>query len=492
MDPVRRQSTSSAAPTILRFFGGFVAFPGGKVGEEDAALSATAPGLTRQHVAAVRELFEETGVLLAHIADGSFPAASPELALARQELNAGRLTFTDFLMRFGLSLSAADLCFAGTLVTPPFSPIRFATTFFTANLPAGQVSEVWPGELAEGFWSDARSALDDWTRGGLLLSPPTVVASRSDRGPADRGTGAALRRLLAMLETGVIPPIWFGAGLRMLPLACRGLPPATHTNAFLVGTESPYLIDPGPADADEQQRLLVALDEALTGRRLAGVVLTHHHGDHIGAATVCAERYHAPILAHALTTRLLEDKVKVDRHLADGDRLDLGPAPDGSGRWHLEALHTPGHAPDHLVFWDPKYRRLFAGDMVSTLSSIVIAPPQGDLTVYLESLRRLLTYPARLLLPSHGSPSARPTFLLEEALSHRAKRETQLLAALAEGPRRVTEMSREIYRGLPSNLMQLGELQLLAGLRKLERESRVVEMPNADGSSWALTPVPPQ
>jgi ribonuclease/clavin/mitogillin len=179
--------------------------------------------------------------------------------------------------------------------------------------------------------------------------------------------------------------------------------------------------------------------------------------------------------------------VQIDRYLGDGDRLDLGPAPDGSGSWHLEAIHTPGHAPDHLAFWDPKYRRLFVGDMISTLSSIVIVPPEGDLTVYLESLQRLLAIPARLLLPSHGSPSARPAFLLEEALSHRARREAQLLTALTMGPRHIPELAREIYRGLPSTLMPLGELQLLAGLQKLAREGRAVETVDAEGSCWCLT-----
>ena len=272
----------------------------------------------------------------------------------------------------------------------------------------------------------------------------------------------------------------------MLPLFSRGLPPALYTNAFLIGTEFPYLLDPGPTDFDEQLRLFDALDEALAGRSLAGVVLTHHHPDHIGAASACSDRFSAPVLAHARTAGLLEGKVRVDRHLADGDRLDLGLAPDGSGRWHLEAVHTPGHAPDHLVFWEPKYRRLFVGDMISTLSSVVIAPPEGDLTAYLASLRRLQTYPARLLLPAHGSPSARPAFLLEESLAHRAKRELQLLEALAAGPRPLAELSLEIYRGLPPNLKELGELQLLAGLQKLECEGRAVEGTSAAGPVWGL------
>src|SRR5207237_720111 len=83
--------------------------------------------------------------------------------------------------------------------------------------------------------------------------------------------------------------------------------------------------------------------------------------------------------------------------------LALGACPDGGGPGHLEALHTPGHAPGHLAFYEPHYRLLFAGDMVSTLSSVVIAPPEGDLVVYLRSLERLRTLDCRLLLPGHGN-----------------------------------------------------------------------------------------
>src|SRR5207244_6697670 len=119
----------------------------------------------------------------------------------------------------------------------------------------------------------------------------------------------------------------------------------------------------------------------------------------------------------------------------------LGPAPDGSGSWHLEAIYTPGHAPGHLAFYERHYRLLFVGDMVSTLSSVIIAPPEGDLAQYLESLKRLRGYDCRLLLPAHGSPSARPRKLLEDSIAHRVRRQAQLLAALREEPRSVAELT---------------------------------------------------
>ncbi len=462
----------------LRFFGGFGAFPGGKVGEGDAQLAAGGPGLTAQHVAALRELFEETGVLLAHRADGSIPPADPAWAELRRDLLENRLTFADLLARLGLSLRADDLTLIGSLVTPTFSAMRFDTAFFVAALPAGQEADVWPGELTHGEWDTPAGILRRWRAGEMLISPPTVsLLLTIEHASTVESLPTTSRPLFDHLATGALPAIWFSPGVLMIPLAVQGLPPATHTNTYLVGDRVCYLVDPAPTDPAEQERMFAVIDrERAEGTQIAGVILTHHHPDHVGAARRAAEVYRVPILAHPVTARLLAGKVPIDRELHDGEKLDLGPAPHGRGDWALQALHTPGHAPGHLVLWEESYRLLFASDMVSTISSIIIAPPEGDLAQYLDSLRLLLRLPARLLLPAHGPPSARPAFVIEEAIAHRRTREEQLLAALAAGPRSIAELLPELYRGLPANLMRLAELQTLAGLRKLQREGRAEEI----------------
>jgi glyoxylase-like metal-dependent hydrolase (beta-lactamase superfamily II) len=346
-------------------------------------------------------------------------------------------------------------------------------------LPPGQTAEVWPGELTEGAWHTAASFHAEWIAGDKLLSPPTVVLlSAIEYRPVEE-LPQRIRPLLDELAAGAVHPIPFSPDVYMIPLLTQGLPPSTHTNAYLVGTgDCKYLMDPGPVDAAEQQRLF----DRIGSKRPAGVILTHHHPDHIGAATVCAQRYGVPILAHPLTAQALHGRIEVQRLVNDGDCLDLGIAPDGKGCWHMQAIHTPGHAAGHLAFWEPRYRLLFVGDMVSMLSSVIIPPPpDGDLAVYLESLRRLQTYPARLLLPAHGSPSARPAFVLEQALTHRREREEQLLQALSAEPRTVTELAMEMYRGLPAELMRFGEMQIRAGLHKLQGDGRAVAV---DAERW--------
>jgi glyoxylase-like metal-dependent hydrolase (beta-lactamase superfamily II) len=278
-------------------------------------------------------------------------------------------------------------------------------------------------------------------------------------------------------------------------LHTQALPPTSYTNAYLVGREKAYLIDPGCADPDEQARLFRFIDAFINdGGRMHAIVLTHQHVDHVAAASACAHRYHVPILAHPATANVLRGSVEVTGYIQEGDRLELGARPDvrgeprgvGPRNWHLEAIHTPGHATGHLAFYEPYYQLLFAGDMVSTVSSVVIAPPDGDLAVYLESLRRLSSLESRLLLPGHGGVSASSRKTIDTCIAHRIQREEQLLAALAPGPRSMADLLIEVYKGVPEPMMKFARLQLLAGLQKLEREGKAV----AKEDQWQLCSSP--
>jgi glyoxylase-like metal-dependent hydrolase (beta-lactamase superfamily II)/8-oxo-dGTP pyrophosphatase MutT (NUDIX family) len=467
-----------ARSPALRFMGGMVAFPGGKVHEDDEALARPSLGLTARHVCAVRELFEETGVLLARQADGRFPAQSADLDRIRKMLLDESALFSAVLESAGWHLDAGDLSPAGHLVTPPFAPLRFDTAFFAATLPPGQEASIWPGELTEGWWASAEQALARWRQAELLLTPPTVSILMALEGRPVAELPPCLRPLLNELDRGRVPPIWFSPGVLLVPLDGHGLPPTTHTNTLLAGTGPVYLIDPGPVDPVEQYKLFEIADSY----KPDAVILSHHHPDHIGAAAESAQRYNVPILAQRRTAELLRDRVRVDRHLEDGEWLDLGDAPHGRGRWAMQALHTPGHAPGHLAFYEPDYQLLLAGDMVSTLSSMVIHPGDGDLAQYLASLERLKSYPTRLLLPAHGGASTRGAALLDEAIAHRAQREKQLVDALAGRSWTLEELALELYRGFPESVLKLARWQIHSGLIKLQREGRVT----LDGARWAM------
>jgi endoribonuclease LACTB2 len=474
----------------LRFLGGFVAFPGGKVSPADRHVQPLGhDNAPERCVTAARELFEETGVLLARKLDGSFLPAGDVLRYLRRKMVAEELTFHQILDRLGLAIHASDFVTLGSVTTPPFVPTRFDTAFLLARLPPHQEAEVWPGELDWGEWTTPERLLQRWKGGECLVSPPTVVILESINRHALEEIPLAVAAVFGPLHEEAIPPIYFAPNVQLIPLYTQALPPSTHTNAYLVGSGPMYLLDPGTALPAEQERLFALLDaHQARGTRLHAVVLTHQHPDHIGAAMACAQRYGVPIYAHSLTAAKLQGKVVVDRAIGEGEHLDLGEAPDGSGRWHLQAIHTPGHAAGHLAFWEPHYRLLFVGDMVSTLSSVVIAPPEGDLTVYLDSLQRLRGYDCRLLLPAHGSPSARPGLVIDECIAHRVRREHELLAALSATPRSVADLALELYRGLAPAMMRFAELQVLAGLTKLEREGKASAASKDGATTWTLTP----
>ena len=115
------------------------------------------------------------------------------------------------------------------------------------------------------------------------------------------------------------------------------------------------------------------IDERIAGgASLVGVMLTHHHPDHVGAVEATARRYDAPVLAHPATFERVSFDVENARPIHDGVELPLGTAPDGSEGWTLTAHHTPGHAPGHLCFRESRYGAVLAGDLVSTVSTIVI------------------------------------------------------------------------------------------------------------------------
>ncbi len=467
-----------ARSPALRFMGGMIAFPGGKVHEDDEALSRPSQGLTTRHVCAIRELFEETGVLLAHQPDGSFPPPSAELDRFRRMLLDESIVFSAMLEATGWRLQASDLAPAGHLVTPPFAPMRFDTAFFTATLPPGQQATVWEGELTRGWWATAEQALSHWKQSESLLTPPTVSILTVLQGRPIAELPQRLRPLLEQLDQGRMPPIWFNPGMLMIPLDCQGLPPTTHTNTLLIGTGPVYLIDPGPTAPSEQQKLFEIADE----HKPDAILLSHQHPDHIGAVNVSAERYGVPVLAHRKTAELLAGQVRIDRFLEDGDRLDLGLAPHGRGRWALEVIFTPGHAPGHLAFYQPDYQLLLAGDMVSTLSSLIIHPDDGDLIDYLASLERLKAYPTRLLLPAHGGPTTKARAVLDDTIAHRATREKQLLEALAGGEKSIDELTQVLYRGYPESVLRLARWQIHTGLVKLQREGRAIH----NGGRWCL------
>jgi len=257
------------------------------------------------------------------------------------------------------------------------------------------------------------------------------------------------------------------AGVRLLALRTPTLPPATATNTLVVGHRRLAVIEPATPYADEQAALDELLDALVgAGAEVAAILLTHHHQDHTGFATALRERTGAPIHAHALTAARLD--FPVDVLIADGQEVALD---DG---FSLVAMHTPGHAPGHLVFCERRTGLAYAGDLVAGTGTILIDPEDdGDMIAYLASLERVAAAQPVALVPAHGPVLDDPQACLRRYRAHRLMREERVLAAIPAAWRAVSAVLADAYSDTPTALWPLAARSLEAHLRKLEVEGRV-------------------
>jgi endoribonuclease LACTB2 len=273
----------------------------------------------------------------------------------------------------------------------------------------------------------------------------------------------------AAVEQVAAGPVQVAPGIRVLALRTPTLPPASHTNVYLVGPDAgpQIVVDPGSPYADQQAVLdAVIAADAAAGRPLGLVALTHHHGDHAGGAAALAARWRVPVAAHARTAARLAGRVEIARELRDGETVH-----------GMTCVHTPGHADGHLCF--ALGAATIAGDMVAGLGWILIDPSEGDMSEYLASLARLLARPAGALLPAHGPMIAEGHAKLREYIAHRTQREDKVVAALAALPLDVSAtlaaLVPGVYADTPRALWPLAERSLRAHLDKLVREGRASE-----------------
>lgn len=291
----------------------------------------------------------------------------------------------------------------------------------------------------------------------------------------------------------MIRPRELSRSLQLFAARTPTLPPATHTNSYALGGRDVVLIEPATPYADEQ-RAWIEWARALVsqGRKLVAIVATHHHEDHVGGLEVLARELDAPVWAHDLTVDRLapETRALVARRLAEGDTIVLeGPRPES---WRV--LHTPGHAPGHVCLFEERTRTVIVGDMVASVGTILIAPGDGDMRLYLDQLDRLAALDARLALPAHGEPIDEPTALFRWYIAHRLAREAKVLDAVRSAGAAggdAAALVPDAYADTPIHLWPIARLSLEMHLEKLEHEGRVTRVGGAeardDGPTRAAT-----
>lgn len=239
-----------------------------------------------------------------------------------------------------------------------------------------------------------------------------------------------------------------------------GIMTGPGTNTYLVGIDEVAVIDPGPTTAKHLDAIV-----ACGSGRIRWIVLTHTHPDHAPGAAKLKKLTGAEILAHSA----LDGEVKLDGTLTDRDAIE-------ATEFRMQAVHTPGHASNHLCFYLPNERLLFTGDHIMQGSTVVINPPDGDMAAYLASLEKLKKLRLKRIAPGHGHVVDDPKALIDYYLTHRRKREEQILGALKGSAKamRIPAIVEAVYdTTIAAELQPVAARSVFAHLVKLRDEGLV-------------------
>jgi glyoxylase-like metal-dependent hydrolase (beta-lactamase superfamily II) len=246
------------------------------------------------------------------------------------------------------------------------------------------------------------------------------------------------------------------------------------TSTFIVGSGRVAVIDPGPED----ERHLAALLHAVRGETVTHILLTHSHADHSPLARRLKQETGAITYAQGAAAAIAGESLRLDSSIDHDFVPDVtlrdGEAVTGSG-WTLEALFTPGHMSNHMCFALREEQALFSGDHVMAWATSVIAPPDGDMAQYFDSLRKLLAREDQVYHPGHGPSRRDPLPLVRGYLAHRRMREEAIRARVAQGARSVAEIVTAVYAGLDPRLHGAAALSTKAHLKHLVAQGKLRE-----------------
>jgi glyoxylase-like metal-dependent hydrolase (beta-lactamase superfamily II)/8-oxo-dGTP pyrophosphatase MutT (NUDIX family) len=493
------------------FLGGAYVFPGGALdtADTDPRVTSRVLDLPSQEppveywIAAVRECFEESGILLACDAGGQLIPAQRAAALVDYR----KRPFIELLENEQLHIPAGELAYIGHWVTAPKRARRFNARFFAALAPVGQPGSHVAGERGHDICIPPRAALARGARGEIELVYATQHTLNELKG---FGSAAeAMRHVRALKEipenraclalgkegekvfrrgdpqyheihwsdpeeTGTTTyDLVAGEPKRLDRWVTRVIAPnpgmmtGPGTNTYIVGEGEVALIDPGPDIAPHIEKL--------KEYRIRWILCTHTHMDHSPAAAAIKRATGAQVLGRPAPEGQ-DASFRPDFVLENGQRIDLQGI-------SLRAIHTPGHASNHLCYLLEQTGMLFTGDHVMQGSTVVINPPDGDMRAYLASLEKLIEEDFAIIAPGHGYLIGEPKKELRRLIAHRLAREEKVVNALVKiGPASVEELLPLVYDDVPSRVHRVAARSLTAHLEKLAADGAV----RASGERYAL------
>ncbi|HZM33635.1 MAG TPA: MBL fold metallo-hydrolase [Burkholderiales bacterium] len=492
------------------FLGGAYVFPGGSLDPADAdpriakrVLGEIDDADLPYYVAAIRECFEEAGVLLACDAQGR----QIDLEHTARLMAFRNESFVRMLEAEDLYLPTGELAFIGHWITAPGRARRFDTRFFLAAAPAGQQGSNDANETVHDVWIRPRLALERAERGEIELvhatkqtlhefknfasvedsmhharSLPRPEPNRACWAKGKEGPKIFRRADPQYFEIHWCDPQESGESsydlvpgepkrldrwVTRLTAPNPGMMTGPGTNTYIVGEGELAVIDPGPDVASHIEKL--------SKYNIKWILCTHTHMDHSPAAAALKAATGAQLLGRPAPEGQ-DASFRPDFVVENGQRIDLGSV-------SLRAIHTPGHASNHLCYLLEQTKMLFTGDHVMQGSTVVINPPDGDMRAYLASLERLLVEEIAIIAPGHGYLIGAPHKEVRRLIAHRLGRESKVLKHLeAMKEASMDELLPLVYDDVPARLHRVAARSLTAHLDKLLAEGAV----RAAGGRFAL------
>lgn len=509
----RRSATASFAP------GAFV-FPGGSLDEADRV--GPVQRLTRFRAsqndelrvyaaAAIRETFEELGILLAYDSRGRLVSQDEVDRLDRDNP-----AFYEQIEQESLTLAGDSVYWYCHWVTDRDMPKRFDVRFLAARVPDGQAAVADEAEQFEPIWLSPKEAIDGFRAGRIPMIFPTVRTLRrlaearsideilhqcQDDAPvffsSPRGgyLGGKVKRfseheapygelelvcpdgqLLHKLDWQHEEAVTLTRNVRRLTAPNPSVMTGPGTNTYIVGDEDAgyAVIDPGPNDPVHVERIA-----RLVGKKLHYIICTHSHDDHSPGAAPLKALAGGTIMGRPTAEAVREMwPFEPERVLEDGERLQVGDST-------LRVLHTPGHQSNHICLLLEEDRLLFTGDHIMNGSTVVISPPDGNMHAYMKSLERLRKEPVDYILPAHGYVLGSPVAEIDALIEHRLGRERKVIAGLKKAGAGATidRLLPLVYDDVPTTLYPMAARSLRAHLDKLVIDGRAT----MNDDAWTLS-----
>jgi len=451
-------------------FPDFWAFPGGGVTSFDYQAANELPQLTSDDVGAalaalMREMVEEVGW-----APGEDGLVSVK-KIARELVVEDGKNWYPLVKKGELTTNSSQFKVISLRTTPPITRFRFANHFFHFH-DSSPPSPTFPdsrSEFDEFRWLTPNQALEAWGKNEMRIPPPQITLLRDMISALEKSSGDIESATSAMSENPASGEhhIEFAPGVQCVPLPTHTLPPATHTNCYILGKGVDLVIVDPAAKCEEglaylERRIRIA--EA-SGCNVIATIFTHRHPDHIGDLDRVSKIFEAPVWATAETFEVIP-KSENDMVLVDGFEFTLGKQ-----TWKV--LETPGHCPGHICLSSEV--GIISGDLAVMDGTILIPPNDGDMNLYLSSLERIRDLDPPILLPAHGPLSPVPEKLLNRYIKHRRLRHGRILDAVKNGVHDIATIAELAYEDTPNAHPILKLDQALSHLRSHERDGNVIQ-----------------